>query len=631
MPRGQFLCLITAIWGLLACSPASGQSVSGELKQWHAVTVTFTGPVSSETDPDNPFLDVRLEATFRSATGVELTVPGFFAGDGQGGPEGDKWQVRFCPPLAGKWTCTAKCHRGKGLAIAAEPKLDASNAVDGIDGKSVTFQVARSDKIGRDFRAAGHGLLSNELETIGYLSTASETIGKPQRSQYLIFTGSYLPGGMKIWIKGGPDIPENFLGYAGFDNTPRAGHRFEAHLRDWKPGNPDWADGKGKAIIGSLNYIASTGCNCVYFLPMNLGGDGNDTYPFISPDENTRYDLSKLAQWDIVFSHAQKLGIFLHFQLAETEKRNENFFGRVKSAGENGDYLTDERKLFYRELIARFAHHPGLQWNLGEENDFSTDERRTFARYIQSLDVYGHPVAIHTKSSKRGVENVYKPLLGEHAVTMMSMQLHDRGNRLGNYVEQWLQRSQEAGAAWVVSVDEGQRVLNSSDPDDGYPSVRDQWVWPIYLSGAGGFELYVKTANNRHSLDQDIEDMREMDEGLRYIGYALTFMQSIEPQRMKPADDLVRGKFPRGRRPEVLAQGGVEYAIYWPDVSEGTGELDLTGAKGKTFTLQWFDPVKGRWSPGSRLPGGDWVALPGPPWRDKPDKDWAARIFLDRN
>jgi len=41
--------------------------------------------------------------------------------------------------------------------------------------------------------------------------------------------------------------------------------------KDWQSGDPDWGNGKGKAIIGALNYLASQHVNSIYFLPMNIG------------------------------------------------------------------------------------------------------------------------------------------------------------------------------------------------------------------------------------------------------------------------------------------------------------------------------------------------------------------------
>ena len=61
-------------------------------------------------------------------------------------------------------------------------------------------------------------------------------------------------------------------------------------------------------------------------------------------------DVSKLAQWEIVFEHADKKGLFLHFKMQERE----NSF--LLDGGELGT----ERKLYYREPIARFGHHLSL-------------------------------------------------------------------------------------------------------------------------------------------------------------------------------------------------------------------------------------------------------------------------------
>ena len=43
-------------------------------------------------------------------------------------------------------------------------------------------------------------------------------------------------------------------------------HHYQPHVEDWRPGDPTWEGGKGKGIIGALNYLASKGMNSVYFL-----------------------------------------------------------------------------------------------------------------------------------------------------------------------------------------------------------------------------------------------------------------------------------------------------------------------------------------------------------------------------
>lgn len=131
------------------------------------------------------------------------------------------------------------------------------------------------------------------------------------------------------WIRGGTDSPENFLAYAGFDNTTPS-HTYAAHVDDWRPGDPDWGKGRGRAIIGALNYLAAKHVNRIYFLTMNVGGDGDDVWPWNGApkpkgdpgDDNLHFDIGKLQQWETVLQHAQQRGIFLHFVLNEAEAPN---------------------------------------------------------------------------------------------------------------------------------------------------------------------------------------------------------------------------------------------------------------------------------------------------------------------
>jgi hypothetical protein len=62
-------------------------------------------------------------------------------------------------------------------------------------------------------------------------------------------------------------------------------------VKDWKSGDPSWKGGKGKGIIGALNYLAAKGVNSVYFLTYNIdGGDGRDTWMWTDVDTRDRYD-----------------------------------------------------------------------------------------------------------------------------------------------------------------------------------------------------------------------------------------------------------------------------------------------------------------------------------------------------
>jgi len=547
------ICLVLA---LATSAPTAGGGrplVSGELRQWHKATVTFDGPSSSETANPNPFLHYRLNVTFTQG-GRKFVVPGYYAGDGSGGAGGSKWRVHFAPPSVGTWGYSASFRAGGSVNVSLVAKAGSPGSFDGAGG---SFAVKASDKTGRDFRSPGKGLLAN------------------RGHHYLTFGGSGRP-----WVKGGPDIPENFLGYYGFDNTPKGKHRYDAHASDWNPGEPDWGPGKGKRIIGALNYIARTGGNSIYFLPMNIGGDGKDTFPTIAERNKTRYDISKLAQWEVVFAHAQSKGIFLHFQLAETEPGNENYH--------DGGKLGTERKLYYRELIARFGHHNGLEFNLGEENDYGTARRKRFAAYIKAVDPYDHPVTTHTHTNK--YEATYKPLLGNGNFDITSFQGRDSRTAMANLVADWRGRSAAAGARWAVSFDEPQKIENDkTDNAAGYPQGRRDKMWPLYMSGGAGFEWYVQKDGGGHGLDQKIDDFGEMDVALKWTGYALRFLDMLPLLQMSGNHKL--GTSTRGANTYVLAKPPEVYALY-NDRNGGRFSLDLKGVNG-TFEVKWFDPRNG--------------------------------------
>jgi hypothetical protein len=58
--------------------------ITGELKQWHKITVTIDGPDAHETNrAPNPFLDFRMTVAFAHESGSpDYRVPGYFAADG---------------------------------------------------------------------------------------------------------------------------------------------------------------------------------------------------------------------------------------------------------------------------------------------------------------------------------------------------------------------------------------------------------------------------------------------------------------------------------------------------------------------------------------------------------------------
>src|SRR5262245_5947760 len=84
-------------------------AVSGELRQWHKVTLTVDGPQATEdANAPNPFLDYRMTVLFTHESGAPTyAVPGYFAADGNAGEtsatSGNKWRAHFSPDKIGRW------------------------------------------------------------------------------------------------------------------------------------------------------------------------------------------------------------------------------------------------------------------------------------------------------------------------------------------------------------------------------------------------------------------------------------------------------------------------------------------------------------------------------------------------
>ncbi len=423
---------------------------------WQPMSISFRGPRASELDRSpNPFLDYRLQVKFTSPAGRTFNVPGFFAGDGHGGGSGNVWRVRFTPDEAGGWRYRAALRAGGNVSVSLDDQAGTPAELDGDGGE---FVIEQFDPAAPGFHKWGR------LEYVG--------------RHYLKFRDG------PFWIRGGTDSPENFLAYAGFDDTPPS-HTYLAHVEDWRPGDPDWGGGKGRGIIGALNSLADQHVNSLYCLMMNVGGDGSDVWPFVhikdpegnADNDNWHYDISKLRQWETVFDHAQRRGIFLHFVLNEAEQANK----RELDDGELGP----ERRLFYREMIARFGHHLALEWNLCEEYnlqfDFGPERVRAFADYIRSVDPYGHPITVH--SAGNPLEKL-RFTFGDERFSMTSIQLNQRP--IHEVAEQFWNGTREAGRPLPVSLDEftlarGQGATHI--PVDDADGHRREKLWPTYFSG----------------------------------------------------------------------------------------------------------------------------------------------------
>ena len=587
------LCLTIA-----TATELSAQEVSGELKKWHKITITFDGPQADERDEYNPFLNYRLNVAFtHGATGKTYVVPGHFAADGNAGNSsataGNQWRVHFAPDQTGEWSYAVDFRKGRWVAVSEKQDPGVSGAF--MDGVTGSFYVGPTDKTGRDFRSKGR------LQYVG--------------ERYLKFAET-----AEYFLKSGPDAPENLLAYQDFDGTfHNDGHKdhlvktWEAHLQDWKEGDPTWKEGKGKALIGAVNYIASKGMNVFSFLTLNIVGDDQNVFPYVDYNTYDRMDISKLDQWEVLFGHADRLGLFLHFKTQEAENQ-----GLLDGGG-----VGVQRKLYYRELIARFSHHLALNWNLGEENGDWVKNHKTppqfkyqrlaMAQYFYDHDPYRHHVVIHNG-------NKFDDLLGPEAkLTGVSVQTHHQDFRLVHpFVIEWIEKSDQAGKPWAVAVDEPGDAQHSLVPDKDDPDhhlARQNALWGALTAGAWGLEWYFGYKHD-HS-DLTCEDWRSRDRFWDQCKIALDFFEEHLPYwEMENKDSML------STEDYCFAKEGDILLVYLRN--GGSTQLDLSDQDGK-FSVQWFNPRTGefRKKTGS-ADGGSNVRLEAP--SQGVAEDWAVLL-----
>ncbi|MBJ7880649.1 DUF5060 domain-containing protein [Gelidibacter salicanalis] len=560
--------------------------IEGELKQWHKLTLHFESEEMSENDAYNPFLNYRLNVTFTNGNQI-VVVPGFYATDGNAAEtsaeNGNIWKVHFMPNHTGTWSYNVSFRKGDAIAVS-----DDANAGQptGFDGASGIFKIEDSSE-----RTDGRLIYNG--------------------SRYLIHEESKKP-----FLKGGTDSPENLLGYFEFDQTPPS-HKYEPHAQDWKSGDPTWQNGKGKNIIGGMNYLASKGMNSVYFLTMNVQGDGNDVWPWINENERYRFDVSKLAQWEVVFDHLDNLGLMLHIVTQETENELLLDIGQ----------LGVQRKLYYRELIARFAHHLAITWNLGEENGpvhwspkgQDDADRKAMAKYFKQTDPYKNFVVLHTHSVPEEQDLFLNPLLGYEFLDGPAIQIH-HPDLVHETTKKWVNASQLTAHQWVVNTDEIGPADAGAKPDADDPehdAIRAEVLWGTLMAGGAGVEWYFgyKYAHN----DLNCEDWRSRNNIWEQTKYALDFFNEHLPfATMQSADGLTDNP-----KDYVFAKNGAVYVIYLPQVKETM--LNLYGTKGD-FIVKWYNPrTGGDLINGSikKVKAGGIVNIGLPP---NSEKDWVALI-----
>ena len=491
----------------------------GTYVKWSKVEIDLNGPVSQGmSGTSNPF-KIDVDVTFTGPGGT-FVVPAFYDGDGTGGLDGSVWRVRFAPNVAGTWSFSS---------ASLEPLLD---------GQTGTFEVIEPG--GCSSYVPG-GL--PDFSCVGRLDSVGQ--------HYLKFAdGPY-------WLKGGEDDPEDFLatsvGAKGTD--PNAGFITKE---------------------AAIDYLASKGVNSLYFMTHNIGGDGQNVWPWVGSTQgeaqanHEHFDIARLAQWEQLLAYIQSKGLVLHLVLED-----------------DSGWTGFNRQMYYRELVARFGYLNAIYWNIGEEynENYSSSQVKQWAQMIRDLDPYNHPITVHNQGSLSN----WDPFVGDSRFDITSFQTLDSPQN--SEAASWFQTVEDSVKTIPISFDETGKI------DTGERSLARHIAWSVYMGG-GNFEMHTSPLSDYRDFEGHFEDMTR----------ARAFIEGLPFWEMLPTNILITSG-----TGYVFSKSGEAYAVYLP-TGGGIG-LDLS-SNSNTYAGLWFNPRDGSTQSIGQVVGGGILSFTAPDGSD---------------
>ena len=258
---------------------------------------------------------------------------------------------------------------------------------------------------------------------------------------------------------------------------------------------------------------------------------------------------------------------------------------------------SEEEKLFFRWLVARYAAYPNVIWDFAKEahNEKDLAYKQGWLKWLRENDPYHHLTTVHDddKANDAGAyDNLTDFRTDQHHGNDQEVQmLGKNGNRIGSNHDKIL--AQRARRAWpVANVESDYECGPGGVNDKTYgqaqsPEDTVDTLWKIAM--AGGYTAYYYTYTA-----WDVVRPLDVPPGYAMMKHFGDFWRATEYWTLEPSDKLVSAGF-------CLANPGREYVVFQKHVAPFT--LEIAGAK-SPLKAEWVNPHTGQLTAAGSLNNG---------------------------
>ena len=310
-------------------------------------------------------------------------------------------------------------------------------------------------------------------------------------------------------------------------------------------------------------------------------------YPWEGDNERPDHSRMNLKYWqhyDQVMTALAERGVQAHMLV--------KVYNKDVKWPERG---SDEEKLFFRWLVARYAAYPNIIWDFSKEahNEKDLGYKQGFLKWLRESDPYHHLTTVHD-DDKVNDAGAYDKLTDFRA---------DQGH--AKYHELILR--QRARRAWPVAnvesdYEHGPRGLDDKTYGKTHsPEETIRCAWEIQMAGGYNAYYYTYTA-------WDVIRPLDLPPGYGLYKHFGDFWRATQYWKLEPADQLVNDGW-------CIAQPGREYVVFQNEAKPFT--LDIAGVT-KPLTAEWFNPHTGTRTAAGSYENGTANFTPPPNWGNAP-------------